>query len=309
MSNKLDEFYKIYENQGTAQRDADIAASNRIYDTQKADTRNTYNTQIAKAEESYEDLYRENAVQKLINEREVAESMANLGLTDSGLSRTQQTAVQLSYANRKGEIDNSKREAVNSLTADLAAKINEIETNRLAAEDNIASTYHKNWQSAAQSSYNTYVEEETNRIKAAQAAQAAAETTAREASYIIRTNGGTLRRDFTGSLKDNGVSVIYDKENGKTTYIDNNSGKKTTLSSKINPYTGTTNADTAYGVFSNGYQPNNVGGSKLKKQGDTVEISGNRQNIWTTGTRNYIWDGSANVYREVYLRNGYWVIK
>ena len=96
MASRIDELYNEYKKLGTAQRDADIASSDKVYDTQKLQTQNTYNRQIDETSKAYEDLYDENAVQRLINEQEIAENMANLGLTDSGLNRTQQTAVQLS---------------------------------------------------------------------------------------------------------------------------------------------------------------------------------------------------------------------
>lgn len=89
------ELLEIYRKNGTPQMKADIAASGKVYDTQRRQTQDTYDRQIKDTNNSYEDMYRENAVQKLINEREIAEDMANSGLTDSGLNRTQQTAVQL----------------------------------------------------------------------------------------------------------------------------------------------------------------------------------------------------------------------
>lgn len=82
-------------------------------------------------------------------------------------------------------------------------------------------------------------------------------------------------------------------------------------------YQGGINSDVQYGTFGtldnngNMYQPNNVGGSALKKSGYTVgQILGNisnsnntstlgNQSIWTTGGRYYIWDGTVNKYVDV----------
>jgi len=76
-----------------------------------------------------------------------------------------------------------------------------------------------------------------------------------------------------------------------------------------NPYTGTIHPDAAYGVFSNGYQPNNVDGIELipsgYKVGDiyagargSTGIDLTKQKIWKTidGDNYYIWDGSINDY-------------
>lgn len=324
MASRLDELYEEYKRRGTAQRDADIAASDKVYDTQKQQTQNTYNRQIDETSKSYEDLYDENAVQRLVNEREIAENMANLGLTDSGLNRTQQTAVQLSYANSKNKIDVTRQKAIDTLTASLADAISKIDTDKLSAAENIRSSYDKSWQSAAQSTYATELEEETKRQKQAydyslnmykqqQSAYEKMYEAQQKASYIIKTNGGLLSRDYAGKLSDNGVNVIYNGD-GTTTYVDNNSGKKTTLASTINPYTGTVNKDTTDGVFGNGYQPDNIGGYKLKVyDAKAVEINGNKQNVYKLikghNTEYYAWNGANNTYFPVIKNNGEWVAK
>lgn len=301
------ELLEIYRRNGTPQMKADIAASGKVYDTQRQQTQNTYNRQIKDTNNSYEDMYRENAVQKLINEREIAEDMAGLGLTDSGLNRTQQTAVQLSYANGKNKIDVNRQKAIDTLTASLADAISSIDANKLAAAEKIRSSYESSWNSAAQSTYAKELEEQTKQqkqyydysLKALKSQQKAA----KEASYIIQTNGGTLRRNFTGSLKDNNVSVIYDKTNKTTTYIDNNSGKKTTVSSSVNPYTGSDNSELIeeFGAFDNGYQPRGVRGhGKLLRSVGKDAINGNMQNIFEAADASlWIWDGSINEYRMV----------
>lgn len=61
--------------------------------------------QISELEGKYRTIYDENAVRQYVGERRVAENMANLGLTDSGLNRTQQTALQVS----RGNADHSTR--------------------------------------------------------------------------------------------------------------------------------------------------------------------------------------------------------
>lgn len=333
-----DEHLETVRKQGQGQLNADVAASGAAYDTSKVNTQNTYNTQIEDTKDSYDELYRENAVQKLINEREIAENMANLGLTDSGLNRTQQTAVQLSYANQKGKLDTSRQKAVDSLAAELAAKISEIESNKALAAENIRSAYEKQWASTAADMYNNEVEnerklqetalkEQTTQYKAYLEAEEKAEKAAKEAAYIIKVNKGALSYDYTGSLKDNGVSVYYttdSKGNKITRYVDNNSGKVTELSSNTNPYTFTVNTDTEKGVFSNGYQPNNIGGKKLVDTGKTIaalDSNGNplgrNQKIFSLTTKDgwfgesttkyYTWNGAENVYSEIAQnRDGSW---
>ena len=311
----LEEYKKEALNATNAQRQADKTATEQNYESQKKLVTDTYNKQIDETANSYEDLYRQNAVQKLINEREVAENMANLGLTDSGLNRTQQTAVQLSYSNTKAKYDVSRQKAVDSLAAELANKISTLDTEKLSAIAGIDSNYDNAAFSAAQSMRNADIEAETARYKAEQeqiaatnkayyAAQqkilSAQAKTEKENSYIIKANGATLSYDFKGSLKDNGVSVIYGTD-GKTTYVDTKSGKKTVMDSTINPYTGWPHEDVVYGTFSNGYQPNNIGNKKLKEvKGARININGRRQRIFTYDDKSYYyWDGRNNKYQKL----------
>ncbi len=72
-------------------------------------------------------------------------------------------------------------------------------------------------------------------------------------------------------------------------------------------YQGKLNDDAKYGTFSNNYQPNNVGGKKLSKTGNTITfqtktLSGQKQtvtqNIWKAGNKYYYWNGKENEYIE-----------
>ena len=100
------------------------------------------------------------------------------------------------------------------------------------------------------------------------------------------------RFDDNGNFKK---AEVVETKNGKTTFkID---GKTVTYNTGVNPYTKTVNADTKKGTFSNGYQPNNVGGQKLSKTDIQDYMNGVLQNVWKTkdGTM-YIWDGLQNKY-------------
>lgn len=326
------ELLEIYRRNGTPQMKADIAASGKVYDTQRRQTQDTYDRQIKDTNNSYEDMYRENAVQRLINERKIAEDMAGLGLTDSGLNRTQQTATQLSYANSKNKIDVNRQKAVDTLTASLADAVSRIDANKLAAAEKIRSSYESSWNSAAQSTYAKELEEQTQRQKDAynyrlklydkqQQAYEKQLRAEKENNYIIKANGGFLSYGYKGTLKDNGVAVYYEtdsKGNPVTRYVDRNSGKSTTMARGVNPYsTGEINRDLLdengnYDVkkaFSNGYQPNNIGGKKLVKVGtiDLPEV-GRTQNVFKTPDgKCWTWNGSENKYAQLKRSGSGWV--
>ncbi len=133
-----------------AQQMADIKNAQAILDAQ---------TEIGKLSSKYRTVYDENAVNQYINERRIAENMANLGLTDSGLNRTQQTAVKLTRGN-----------------ADLATRLNyesAVENIEQSARDEIAAN---NLAAAKeQSSIDREINDEVNdRLYAAEIKQAEA---------------------------------------------------------------------------------------------------------------------------------------
>ena len=317
---RLNDIYAELEKRNSQQMNSDIAASDNSYEAQKKQTEDTYNAKIKDTNSSYDDLYRENAVQKLINERQIAENMESLGLTDSGLNRTQQTATQLSYANTKGKIDTQKQKAIDSLTLELAGKISAIDANKLSAAENIRSTYKNNWNSQAQSIYSDELEKEAAIQKAQYEYQSKLiEQQAKdykEYGYMINRYSNLLNPDYTGTLRQNGITVMYDKSKGKTYYTDLATGKKIPMDYHQNPYTGTINKDTKYGCFSNGYQPNNIGSVKLVDSGDRVIVSGNEQKVFILPSQSrsenqrlqnrYVWDRVFNRYRRVKWENQEW---
>lgn len=76
-------------------------------------------------------------------------------------------------------------------------------------------------------------------------------------------------------------------------------GKTVTYDKGTNPYTKTTNPDVENGTFSNGYQPNNVGGKKLSKSGTSDYMNGVWQTVWKdTDGKLWIWDDLQNAYQE-----------
>lgn len=323
MPTNYDELSKESKEFYAQQRQAAQNQKVATYDQQANTINSNYDFSVSEASKAYEDKYHENAIQKLVNERQVAESMANMGISNSGLNRTQQTAVQLSYANQKAALDRQKQQQVDTLERDRATALTENESNRQAALESVNQYYDSLEQDMTNSRYNTEVEaatavknaeiEAANKLALQQLEYEAEYNKAlalkqleldadneKKASYIISTNGGLLSRDFTGTLAENGISVYKDNE-GDYVYVDNNSGKKTTLPAGTNPFTGTVNPD-AKGIgntFSNGYQPNNINGTKLTKADAKINVDGNEQSVWAANGKYYFWKGKENKYLEL----------
>ena len=88
-------------------------------DKSTASAAKPYQTQIEQLPSQYQKLYDTNAVQELVNRRQVQETMANMGLTDSGLNRTQQTAIAI----QRGNADAAARLEQQQKTQELQDKI------------------------------------------------------------------------------------------------------------------------------------------------------------------------------------------
>ena len=157
---KITEFYKEnYDNQ--------IKRAENYANTQKTQVENIYNNDVAKlesdankqtiaGENSYYSAYADNAVQRAINERNIRTSMAQQGITDSGLNRTQLSAVELQKANadlavglqrqsflnnvrsklneNKFELTKQKNEQINSIDNALTEQKNQIATSEEQAK-------------------------------------------------------------------------------------------------------------------------------------------------------------------------------
>ena len=92
----------------------------------------------------------------------------------------------------------------------------------------------------------------------------------------------------TGTTDDNGNPIFRNSE-----------GKTMAFGEGVNPYTGTKHADAKYGTFSNGYQPNNIGGKKLTNSGMSTSVTGKSQTIWECDGKYWLWRGDLNKYIEV----------
>lgn len=311
-----DDYLKKAQERVAVNKEAEVNAANSAYNATKENTQNEYNKAINDTKVAYEGDYERNAVQRLINEKTVAEKNANLGLTDSGLNRTQQTAVQLSYANQKGDIDLARQSALNNLTLELTSAITKLETDRNSSilsinekwnnyADNIAQTNYNNDLTAYNNQLNQYAEQlkdieqaEINAAADMQKAQISASASSSNTSSSNSSNN-TLLWYFTGAY-DNYGNLIFRNSDGKTQ----------AFGAGVNPYTGTKHKDAKYGTFSNGYQPNNIGGTKLKNSGIQTGITGKTQTVWYTDEKDatgkiiskyWLWRGDLNRYLEIDL--------
>lgn len=119
-----------------------------------------------------------------------------------------------------------------------------------------------------------------------------------------RSSGGSSSRSSGGSSYSSSKKSSSKKSSSGSSYSSGSSKKGSEVNTAY--YQGSKNKDCKNGTFSNGYQPDNVNGKKLKKTGDSIEIKtqtlyGQKQtvvqNVWQTsdGTK-YYWEGRQNKY-------------
>ena len=228
MANDLDYFYKLHKN---SYADSEAAAIQAAKDAANANIKlieDNYGTQIADAKAAYDPLFRQNEIQRAVNERYLERRAAEMGLTDSGLSRTQQTANQLSYANQNAEYMRQRQKAVDTLKAAMDAKILEQNTNLNTNIAGIKTTYADKRTADAVSMYNEAVksdaEIEKERLKYANDAAKTADGQFNDLYkriYKERQDGAT--KDAFGNLTYNNnpvhLDMIYDyqKQSGLPT--------------------------------------------------------------------------------------------
>lgn len=151
MANSAQEYIdKLYnQSQGVAgqlheQRkksdDEVIQQINAAIDRATASSTNPYKTQMEQLPSQYQPLFDANAVQELVGRRQVQEAMANMGLTDSGLNRTQQTALSV----QRGNADASVRLAQQQKTQELQDKISQLVENAAAQKQQQEATIRGN---------------------------------------------------------------------------------------------------------------------------------------------------------------------
>lgn len=155
----LNSYYNKYDKQNLAELERQKEALRELSETQKkiinenADAtikqiEEAGNANIRSAEHAYDGVINTANVQKLINERQVAERMANLGMTDSGLNRTQQTAIQLSHSNAVGEAQLARQRSIDALALEVSQKVSQTNMQRNTDLTNIDLTHQQNIYSA-----------------------------------------------------------------------------------------------------------------------------------------------------------------
>ena len=156
-------------------------------------------------------------------------------------------------------------------------------------------------------------EENAQKIKQLELQKAQLEEQKRQANLDYQVKQQQLAQSQSQWEKEYALAVqkASSSSGGSASISKSSGGSIEKGSSEVNTpyYQGSLNPDAKNGTFSNGYQPDNVGGKKLSKTGDTITfttqtLSGQKQTvtqtIWKTSDgKKYYWDGRYNKYISV----------
>lgn len=109
---RIDEQYGVRQTTDAAT----LAKINQSIDTAAQTAAGQYQQRIDEAPALFQEQYDANHMNELINRKKVQESMANMGLTDSGLNRSQQTALSVQRGNADGATRQQQQDYVTAAT-------------------------------------------------------------------------------------------------------------------------------------------------------------------------------------------------
>ncbi len=116
---KQTQAYKKLVAQYTAANKQYLADISKSYDAQSKNAHSNANAAAAALEKDFRKSYDLNEIQNLISRRLLKEKMANLGLTQSGLNASSNTALAISRQNADDRVTASKAAAAAKIKAQL----------------------------------------------------------------------------------------------------------------------------------------------------------------------------------------------
>lgn len=250
-------------------------------------------------------------INRLLALRDNQKSLNRAGLGSQGIVGSQVNSINNSYGRNLNDILAQKASAIQDLDSqigDTNLQYNTNVANTSAEYDaNVAAARAQLEESARQAGLQAYQD-----VYAAQ--QQAWENAMAEKQYQESVRQYNENLAFQKKVQQQENSRAWASINSsKNNYNFTNNVQQI----KTKYYSGDINPDTKYGTFkttdNNGvaYQPNNIGGVKLKSTGKTAgEVYGKNatnssgvnianQKVWSIGDNWYIWNGSKNTYEQV----------
>lgn len=335
--NSQNQYAEEYERVTNENLDKQLAYNTSLIEQQKEEATKNKETEEKKALNDYTSFINPYGYE--------AENLASRGLNNSGVSETSMLGGFNTYQNRLASANKALQSAITEydnainqarLENDATKAQNALnklqmmlqnQENYVSSKNTISQNQLSNNQSLDSEYYNRY-QTEYNNIQTEKAQEEAIRQWEAELAEKQRQYDETMAYQKTLAEQEQAnweKEYALSKASVYSSGSSGGSGSSETLTENnietienglfINPYTNTVNADAKYGVFSNGYQPDNINGAKLKKSGKTVSQftgesgnlnSGNanidNQNVWKLNNRYYAWDGYQNKYVDITSR-------
>lgn len=257
-------------------------------ETQKQQSLSNLNAEESQVKPTYYKKKDTANVQSQIAGKNFAEYLVNTGRSNSGIG----AQAELSRQNNLQRSLNDLNTEEAGVLADIARRKTDVnnayESGLASANAQIEADYITNLLNQRQQQWEReFQEKQFEYQKQQDALNRAYSRSSSSSSSSSKTNTLEWKPNNAYTATQTGNYITYTDKS--------NSNNKMTVPIGYNPFTGTYNPDVANGAFGNGYQPDNVNGVKLKKNGSTT-WNGQKQSIWSDGKNDYVWDGRTNEY-------------
>lgn len=279
------------------------------------------NTNKGTINQNTEEAAKQANINRLLALKDNQYAMNRAGLGTQGIVGSQVNSINNSYGTNLSSIINQRNSQLNDLEKQRVNLVDTYNNNRLNLENeynnniaNLQSSIDDKALNEYNTIYNKYLAIKQQEYENEQAEKAAAEAIRQ---YNEKMAYQQARDAVADSQWEKQYSLAKKSSSGventkKAPISDGTDIDNSTNTIGVNPYTKTINEDIKNGVFSNGYQPDNINGVKLSKSGKTVSqmlgTSGNvgrsginidSQNVWMVNGKYYVWDGSQNKYIDI----------
>lgn len=149
MAKTYTDFLQEILNAQKEEKEKQLSGIDAKYESLNKEITDKYLGDIGALKEIYDDYIDKSYVQKLIDKKQVQETLANIGLTDSGLQRTEQTAIQLSHSNRASKYNTLKQQQIDSLAKEMRSKITDSKIQAEKEKATVSDNFRKTAESKA----------------------------------------------------------------------------------------------------------------------------------------------------------------
>lgn len=161
--------------------------------------------------QDYQSAYDLNAVRQLISQRQLKEQMANAGLSDSGLNRSQQTALATSKANADAAIDRNKLAANVDIESQLQNNLSTNENNKIMQNAQAMWQARQSGLSAKQGYLQNAFGYGANTYNNEQQIEATAKENEKSREFTAEQNKASLQAEYDKAMLSSSNSNTSDK--------------------------------------------------------------------------------------------------